>query len=112
VVEFDARKCDRCPIRDQCTTAAKGQGRQVRIGEDEPLQHRLRKLVACPSGRAQLRERVPVEHRLAHIAQRQGDRARYIGVRKNTFDLRRTAALQNLETAHRVDRAERAREAA
>lgn len=112
VVEFDARKCDRCPIRDQCTTVAKGQGRQVRIGEDELLQHRLRKLAACPSGRARLRERVPVEHRLAHVAQRQGDRARYIGVRKNTFDLRRAGALQNLETAHRAQRAERQRAAA
>lgn len=101
VVEFDPRKCARCPMRDRCTISSKERGRQVRVGEDELLQHRLRKLAATPSGRAQLRERVPVEHRLAHIAQRQGDRARYVGVRKNTFDLRRAAALQNLETAHR-----------
>jgi hypothetical protein len=106
VVEFNPRKCDRCPLRQRCTTVAKGQGRQVRIAEDELLQHRLRKLAASPAGRARLRERVPVEHRLAHIAQRQGDRARYIGVRKNTFDLRRAAALQNLETTHRAQRAE------
>ena len=112
VVEFDPRKCDRCPLRPQCTTVAKGRGRKVRIGEDEALQHRLRKLVASPSGRARLRERVPVEHRLAHIAQRQGDRARYLGVRKNTFDLRRSAALQNLEKAHRADRAVRHQAAA
>jgi hypothetical protein len=30
-----------------------------------------------------------------------GRRARYIGVRKNIFDLRRAAAIQNLETIHR-----------
>lgn len=112
VVEFDPRKCDRCPIRVRCTTVAKGQGRQVRIADDEFLQRRLQKLAATSSGRAQLRERVPVEHRLAHIVQRQGDRARYLGVRKNTFDLRRTAALQNLETAHRMERAEAERSAA
>jgi hypothetical protein len=111
-VEFEARKCDRCPIRARCTTSAKGYGRQVRVGKDELLQHRLRKLAATPAGRAQLRERVPVEHRLAHIAQRQGDRARFIGVRKNTFDLRRAGALQNLENAHRVERAEWLRDAA
>lgn len=101
-VKFDARKCDRCSIRSRCTSAAKGQGREVFIHPNELLQHRLRKLAATPSGRAQLRERVPVEHRLAHLSQRQGDRARFLGVRKNTFDTRRSAALQNLETAHRT----------
>lgn len=98
---FDAADCDRCPLRRRCTTAALGTGRAVQIAEDEQLQHRLRKLAATPSGRARIRERVPVEHRLAHISARQGHRARYRGVRKNTFDLRRAAALQNLETAHR-----------
>lgn len=111
-VEFDPRLCDRCPLRKHCTTVAKGRGRQVRVAPDEQLQHRLRKLAASPSGRARLRDRVPVEHRLAHIAQRQGDRARYLGVRKNTFDLRRAAAIQNLETAHRLDRFDRQQSAA
>jgi len=40
---------------------------------------------------------VRVEHRLAHIASRQGPRARYRGARKNAFDLRGVAARQNLE---------------
>lgn len=100
-VKFDAAHCDRCPLRRRCTTAGPGTGRAVRIADDEPLQHRMRKLVATPAGRARLRCRVPVEHRLAHIASRQGHRARYRGVRKNTFDLRRAAAIQNLEAAHR-----------
>jgi hypothetical protein len=65
------------------------------------LQHRLRKLVKTPSGRERLRKRVGVEHRLAHLAQRQGPRARYRGVRKNTFDLRRAAAIQNIESWQR-----------
>ena len=52
-------------------------------------------------GRARLRQRVSIEHRLAHIVYRQGRRARYLGVRRNLFDLRRAATLQNLETIHR-----------
>jgi len=36
-----------------------------------------------------LRERVGVEHRLAHLVRRQGRRARYRGVRRNLFALRR-----------------------
>jgi hypothetical protein len=42
----------------------------------------------------------------AHIAARKGDSARYIGVRKNLFDRSRSSAIQNLEEAHRMYRAE------
>ena len=81
--------------------SASGKGRTVTIAEDEPLQKKLRALQASGAGRIQLRERVRVEHRLAHLAARQGPRARYNGVIKNLFDLRRAAAIQNLETIHR-----------
>jgi hypothetical protein len=99
-VEFDPELCGRCRLRSQCTMATSG-GRTVAIAEDERLQQRLRKLVATPAGRRRLRERVVVEHRLAHVGQRQGRRARYHGTRANLFDLRRACAVQNLETAHR-----------
>ncbi len=52
-------------------------------------------------GRAQLRERVAVEQTLAHIGQWQGRRARYRGVRKNLFDLRRCAVVHNLHVLAR-----------
>jgi hypothetical protein len=100
-VEFDAAACDRCELRANCTSASTGTGRSVTIADNERLQHRLRKLVATSRGRERLRERVPVEHSLAHIVRRQGRRARYRGTRKNLFDLRRTAAVQNLETIDR-----------
>jgi hypothetical protein len=100
-VEFEAAACDRCELRAKCTSASPGTGRSVSIADNERLQHRLRKLVATSRGRERLRERVPVEHSLAHIVRRQGRRARYRGTRKNLFDLRRTAAVQNLETIDR-----------
>ena len=49
-----------------------------------------------PDGRAKLRERVAVEHALAHVGHWQGRRARYLGTRKNLFDLRRVAVAHNL----------------
>ena len=101
VVEFDPEVCGSCPLRSQCTHSASG-GRTVHIAEDEQLQQRLRKLQATKKGRARLRERTGVEHRLAHIAARKGPKARYEGTRKNLFDLRRAAAIQNLETIHRT----------
>jgi hypothetical protein len=100
-VEFDAHACDRCPLRAQCTSAALGTGRSITIADNERLQHRLRKLVATTRGRERLRQRVPIEHSLAHVGRRQGRRARYRGTRRNLFDLRRTAAVQNLETIDR-----------
>ncbi len=103
IVEFDAEICDHCPLRSQCTTAELGHGRTVAIAENEALQHRLRKQIQTSAGRAALRERTTIEHKLAHISQRQGNHARYLGVRKNTFDLRRASAIQNLETLHRVE---------
>jgi len=100
-VEFEAKVCDRCPLRAQCTEGRLGHGRTVAISEEEALQHRLRKLVKTSAGRQRLRQRVGVEHRQAHLARRQGPRARYCGVRKNVFDLRRAACIQNLETCQR-----------
>lgn len=102
-VEFDPDVCDRCSLRSHCTTAELGHGRTVSIAENEPLQQRLRKQIRTAAGREALRERTTIEHKLAHISQRQGTRARYVGARKNTFDLRRASAIQNLETLHRSE---------
>jgi hypothetical protein len=105
VVHFPAEKCDACPKRDQCTDAARGRGRAVTIAPDELLQKRLRLAIAKPIGRERLRERVAIEHRLAHHARKQGQRARYIGLRKNLFDNRRHAATINLEQLHLAEAA-------
>jgi hypothetical protein len=100
-VEFDPEDCDRCPLRDQCTDASLGHGRTVSIADNEKLQKRLRRLAHTRAGRARLRERVPVEHALAHAGRRQGRRARYRGVRNNLHDWRRASTLTNLETIQR-----------
>ncbi|WP_437834069.1 hypothetical protein [Sorangium sp. So ce1153] len=41
------------------------------------------------------------EHALPRIAAREEHSARYIGARRDLFDLRRAAAIQNLEAAQR-----------
>lgn len=102
-VRFSASDCRRCSKRADCTGGSLAHGRYVRIAQDEPLQQKLRKEIASPAGREHLRERVVVEHRLAHLARKQGPRARYRGSRKNLFDVRRHAAVLNLETIQRVE---------
>ena len=39
---------------------------------------------------------------MAHIGHWQGDRARYVGERKNLFDLRRSAVVHNLHVIART----------
>lgn len=99
--EFPATKCDACNLREQCTGARIGHGRSVSIGKDERLQNDLRQAIKSPAGRERFRKRVCVEHSLAHLGYRQGKRARYRGIRKNLFDTRRAASIQNLEIAQR-----------
>jgi hypothetical protein len=100
-VEFDPEQCGACRLRNQCTYSASG-GRTIQINQDERRQQRLRHLTSTRSGRKRLRERVGVEHKLAHIAARKGPKARYLGIRANLFDLRRAASIQNLETIQRM----------
>ena len=87
-VHFPKETCDQCPLKSQCTTSSKG--RSVSIHPDEALLIELRQRQQTPQGRAKLRERVAIEHTLAHVGWWQGRRARYRGVRKNLFDLRRS----------------------
>ncbi|MEM9692080.1 MAG: IS1182 family transposase [Myxococcota bacterium] len=103
-VHFDPEACGPCCLRTNCTQAASGAGRSVSIANDEAPQQKYRKLQKSPTGRAALRERVAVEHSLAHVASRKGDKARYRGTRRNLFDLRRASAIQNLEALHRIQK--------
>ncbi|MCG8417130.1 MAG: IS1182 family transposase [Proteobacteria bacterium] len=100
-VEFNPRACAQCPLRQQCTTQALGRGRTIHILEDEALQKRLRKNQASKKGRERLRTRTGIEHNLAHVSSRKGPRARYLGVRKNEYDIRRASTVQNLEIIQR-----------
>jgi hypothetical protein len=97
---FPAERCAACPLRADCTTSARG--RSLTLHPDERLLAELRARQLTPAGRAKLRERVGVEHSLAHIGHWQGDRARYRGLRKNLFDLRRCAVVHNLHVLARL----------
>jgi hypothetical protein len=99
-VSFGVETCGPCPRRRACTNAV--DGRTLRIADDELLQIRLRREFASKTGRAQVRERVAIEHTLAHVVAIQGRRARYRGARTNQFDLRRALAVQNLQVVDRV----------
>jgi hypothetical protein len=98
-VHFPKAACAACPLGVRCTTSSTG--RSVAVHPDEALLVELRQRHQTPQGRARLRERTKVEHSLAHIGYWQGRRARYLGPRKNLFDLRRAAVVHNLHVIAR-----------
>jgi hypothetical protein len=98
-VRFPKATCAACPLQGRCTTSSNG--RSVSIHPGEALLAELHQRQQSPAGRAKLRERVQVEHTLAHVGHWQGRRARYRGTRKNLFDLRRVAVVHNLHVIAR-----------
>jgi len=73
----------------------------VSIHPDEKLLAELRQRQQTPAGRAKLRERVQVEHALAHVGHWQGRPRPLPRHRKNLFDLRRVAVVHNLHVIAR-----------
>jgi hypothetical protein len=99
--QFSLTTCQACPQRQQCQKEDAKQGRSVSLHPKEALLQTLKQRQATAEGRAELRERTMVEHGLAHLCNRQGPRARYMGVKKNDYDVRRHAAVDNLFWAER-----------
>jgi len=96
VARFPTSACGLCSQREQCTSAP---ARHLAIHREEELLAELRAKQKTPEGRADLRCRTAIEHRLAAIGGPMRRRARYVGVRKNLFDVRRHAAVANLHVA-------------
>ncbi len=97
-VHFPNPTCRDCSQRMQCQKPDARQGRTLTISPNEPLLQHLIVQSETADGRQRLRERVPVEHALAHQRSRQERFARYRGVAKNDFDAQRIAAVNNLQT--------------
>jgi hypothetical protein len=106
VVMFPAATCGPGAVRERCP--ARASGRRVSMHPDEALVQEVRERQQTPQGRAQLRERVAVEHALAHVGHGPGRRARYRGVRKHVFALRRCAVVHNLHVLMHLPQIEQA----
>jgi hypothetical protein len=99
---FQLNDCTSCPQRAQCMKPGTRRRRVIALHQREALLQKLVRRTATPEGRATLRPRTAIEHALAHVTFRQGARARYFGRRKSEYDLRRSAAIFNLQA---IDRA-------
>jgi hypothetical protein len=86
--------CRGCPFRAYCTNNAKG--RTVQVHPQEARRKAARAYQQTPKGRAHLRERVVVEHRLARLGQLGIGQARYRGRVMTRFQLMTAATIANL----------------
>lgn len=85
--------CAACPLRSACTTSKTGRSVSVHA-QEAPLQA-ARAYQKTPAGRARLRKRVVVEHRLARLGQLGIGQARYKGRAKTRIQLMLAASLAN-----------------
>lgn len=85
-VNFLVNACACCPLRARCTTSKTG--RRVSTHPDAQLPQKLRQGQVTVAGRAELRERVGSgAYSRPHQSMALLDRTRYLGSRKNLFDL-------------------------
>lgn len=90
--QFPGSSCGACEQKSACTSARR---RTVQIHAEEQWYREMAAELGTPSGRAARRERISVEHTLAHLGAIQGRRARYRGLQKNQFDGERAAVVNN-----------------
>ncbi|MBX2803868.1 MAG: transposase [Myxococcales bacterium] len=91
--------CQDCHLKPACTKSDRG--RSVVLHPQEDLLQRLQHKRRTPDGRKRLRERVAVEHALAHNLVYAPHQARYIGARKNTMAIRTGGTILNLQAVDR-----------
>lgn len=93
---FAARVCHACPLVSSCTPARGPHGRVVSLHPQETLLQAARAFQSTAEGRALLRQRQVVEHRIARLVQLGLRQARYFGKTKTGFQLLLLAAVANL----------------
>jgi hypothetical protein len=107
---FPTPLCRDCPQRGACQRPEAKKGRVITIGPNEARNQGLQAKEQTVEGRAELRKRRNIEHKISLHNRLQGPVARYRGVPKNDWDVKRTAAVQNLqEIDRRVREAEERR---
>jgi hypothetical protein len=97
LARFTPSDCNACGLKAHCTKSK--MGRTINIHKQEVMLQALEKYQSTPEGREAARERVKVEHGLAAVCNRNGPKARYVGCRKNEFNLNRAAIIVNLHKA-------------
>jgi hypothetical protein len=96
--------CRDCPLQSRCTKSPRG--RKVCLSPQEALLQSAREYQATPEGRARLKERVVVEHRLARLGQLGIGQARYVGRKATEFQLAVASAVANLRRAWNWERSQ------
>ncbi len=94
--QFEAAVCAGCSLRQACTRAAPGRGREVRIHPQERLLQAARALQASPEFHDYREKRQAAEHRVARLIQLGIRKSRYFGQTKTLSQVMLAATVANL----------------
>jgi len=92
---FERATCAACPLRDQCTTSAKG--RQIIVGRHHDRIEAARQAQGEPETKALLRRRSKVERKIDHLQDLGMKTARYRGRRKARLQALLAATVANIK---------------
>ncbi len=95
---FSREDCERCPLREACTSSKQG-FRTITVHEDYDRLCTLRAEQRTEPFKRRYRKRVIVEHRLARLVQLGIRQGRYLGRAKTAFQLAMAAAVANFVLA-------------
>lgn len=101
--------CADCALRSACTSAK--QGRTIHLHAQEAILQAARAYQASEEGKAELRDRVVAEHRLARMGQLGMGQARYKGRKKTRFQMFMLATIANLRWTWNWEEGKKAAEA-
>ncbi len=93
---FNRAACAGCELRPRCVRSATGAPRTVRFHPQERLLQRARDRQRSPAGKALLRSRLKVEHRLARLCQLGIRQSRFFGRSRTLYQLLMAATVANL----------------
>jgi hypothetical protein len=94
--QFEAATCAACPLRQQCYSPNRREGRQIEVTGHEARIEAARAWQRSPEFERFRKERQVVEHRIARLVQLGVRQARYVGRAKTLFQARLAATVANL----------------
>lgn len=94
--QFEAAICAACPLRPQCYSPTRREGRQIEVTGHEARIQAARAWQRSSEFERFRKERQVVEHRIARLVQLGVRQARYVGRTKTLFQARMAATVANL----------------
>lgn len=93
---FPSAACRACPVYRPCVAPKNTFGKRITAHRSETFLRQMHAELGTPDGRSERRERARIEHVMGRVLAIRGRSARFRGLEKVRFDVKRTAVVVNL----------------